>query len=257
MSQELRNRIYEYVIAQKRNRRPTEILLIPPPYPTKSLLSCPGRLLSWSKLRRQTLGLSQTCRQLRREFLPLHQRIAPISISQTDVERYVTDFFPKDSQANGTLEIRLSRPRKVSLLQLFKLIVRSPKFIVHLYSLCDWYDSTNAIVRLLLDSASMTKWATFVGEHVSHLSVSTGPHSKLVITVKRSAMKTWMPWTGGPQTHEVAYFGPSIWMKDNGMELTGLAAHAFRIRVDRGEKARNVEDVVELPEKLRHTLGPC
>ena len=48
--------------------------------------------VDWSVMGRNSLGLTQTCRQIRTEFLPIHRRQTTVSVREKYADRYVSDF---------------------------------------------------------------------------------------------------------------------------------------------------------------------
>jgi len=95
----------------------------------------PGLPLCWTSSGRNTLGLSQTCRKLRREFLPLLERQSTVVIGMHLVDPYIADFFPGVTEARGNLCI-MARHYGVSLelAGLLRLYSRSPLLRVFLHT---------------------------------------------------------------------------------------------------------------------------
>jgi len=93
-----------------------------------------GALLCWSLRGRNTLGLSQTCRKLRREFLPLLEARSTVVIGMHLVDRYIEDFYPDGTGARGRLIIRARRRGKaLELGKLLRLYTASPALRVGCY----------------------------------------------------------------------------------------------------------------------------
>jgi len=95
----------------------------------------PGLPLCWTSSGRNTLGLSQAGRKLRREFLPLLEQQSTVVIGMHLVDPYIADFFPGVTEARGNLRI-MARQYGVSLelAGLLRLYARSPSLRVFLHT---------------------------------------------------------------------------------------------------------------------------
>lgn len=70
-----------------------------PVYLTRQSASRP-HVQNWSRIRRCYLGLTQTCRQLREEFLPLHQARVPVGIFLDSLSDYIETLVRSGKVAN-------------------------------------------------------------------------------------------------------------------------------------------------------------
>ncbi|XPT03120.1 hypothetical protein M3J09_012222 [Ascochyta lentis] len=72
----------------------------------------PAKLEDWDNLRRKYLGLTQTCHQVRQEFLPMYSKIW-VGVDALDLDKYVHDFIVQRAQDRsgytGCIEIGVNR----------------------------------------------------------------------------------------------------------------------------------------------------
>lgn len=102
MSAEIRSRIFKLAI--------DDLLCISDADPVR-LYQHLGRQIGkrhWFKLRRCYLGLTQTCRQLREEFLPLHQTRVLVAIFLDDLSDYIETLFRSGKVADIQVAVRYS-----------------------------------------------------------------------------------------------------------------------------------------------------
>jgi hypothetical protein len=90
-SQELRNRIYSYALE-------TSSIALTPPARDRYPVLVPIR----NKLRRQYVGLTQVCRTLRLEFLPLYQRHTQYRVDILDIVIFVKIFILTHEKIDAT-----------------------------------------------------------------------------------------------------------------------------------------------------------
>ncbi|KAF2655440.1 hypothetical protein K491DRAFT_678877 [Lophiostoma macrostomum CBS 122681] len=103
---EIRNEIYGYTI--------TSIIKVRLRPPHKQA-GASGSGMNWSALKREYLGLTQACQQIRSEYLPIHCQHTEIYVEYWNIEKYVIDYYPmvltKDYEAlkrtaHGTLIVQ-------------------------------------------------------------------------------------------------------------------------------------------------------
>lgn len=88
------------------NSRSTAINYSTPEYLTREDRGTQPQKPNWRLLRRSFLGLTQTCHQLRKEFLPLHQRYTPIKVAFDKLPDYARTCIENTYAANVMVEPR-------------------------------------------------------------------------------------------------------------------------------------------------------
>ncbi|KAF1849030.1 uncharacterized protein K460DRAFT_404280 [Cucurbitaria berberidis CBS 394.84] len=152
---EIRNQIYELVMLNA--ERAIDMV---------TLVHYPREVFS-----PQTLGyrgLTQTCRQVRREFLPLYnKRNVYVEIDIRDITRFVNTFYhPKDlerlKKTSGSIEISLDRemtnPRvdlsdELDLLPLLRLLIKVPH--LHARLVATTYIHEDGVPRFIHDLGTL------------------------------------------------------------------------------------------------------
>jgi hypothetical protein len=105
----------------------------------------PADISKWADLQQQFLGLTQTCRQLRAEFMPVYRTKTVHEVHIADIPKYVGDYIQagisedKDATGNIVIELpsgneRVDRMHSVYLTPLIRLRLAvtysKPKFLV-------------------------------------------------------------------------------------------------------------------------------
>jgi hypothetical protein len=112
---ELRNNIYGYVIGDAREHLHSK------------------DIISWDKFQPQAMGLSQACRQLRREVLPLPQPDLDIVATGPMLKTYATVLLGEPHKVNGTLTWELvSGYYTFDILPLIRTLAACPNLVVKL-----------------------------------------------------------------------------------------------------------------------------
>ncbi|KNG50857.1 hypothetical protein TW65_01835 [Stemphylium lycopersici] len=183
---ELRNRICEWVIEGTQS----DVRLRSPPYPLWLACRAPNRVLRWELLRRETLGLTQTCRKLRDEFLPLHQQHVIVQLwNPEDLRRYLAEFFPNNEEPHGT--VKLSVPpehAKLEVLPFIHALCSAPKLDLRFVDMPK--DDKETLSRLC-DVRGNRNWAGFVERLVTRISYigDWTADQQLIVEIKNGAWK--------------------------------------------------------------------
>jgi len=98
---EIRNEIYDYLVVRKR--------YIHFKRPTADATTTPVHASTYSYTHRIALGLVHTCRQLRKEFQPLHLKDVHATVNIPDINEFIADFIPIPATCTNTLYIRIPR----------------------------------------------------------------------------------------------------------------------------------------------------
>ena len=191
--EELRNHIYTHVI----DASPKEIRLIPPPYPLCMFSRTPNRILGWSRLRRQALGLTQVCRLLRNEFLPMHHQCIPAYVPDVaTLAKFVAVSFPILEKAHGTVILSplKKRPVHIDLAPLIRLLLTAPELTIKLEK---FFEKDIVCLKSLIDVRSNDAWSNFFERAVTsvvYVVPRTFSNPQLRLEITRSAVEPWMAW---------------------------------------------------------------
>ncbi|KAH6625853.1 hypothetical protein C7974DRAFT_414335 [Boeremia exigua] len=101
---EIRNRIYVLAVADVLNKG-TMPGLAHPKREARTTREAQLLTRNWRLYRRSCLGLTQVCRQLRNEFLPIYRARIPISVRITELEAYICVFVMPQKVGNIRMEI--------------------------------------------------------------------------------------------------------------------------------------------------------
>lgn len=181
-----------------------------PLYLTRQLLASPRRHeQDWSRIRRCYLGLTQTCRQLREEFLPLHQARVPVNIFLDSLSDYIETLVRSGKVANINVAVAYScafhgfmlsfNVRKVFLLcaeeSAIKIRFKPKAYHEFQEILCN----QSKYPRFFEYVRTRVVWAQFVQESFDHhwhdyimTTVSRAPSLHLYLTVNQQFGQLWM-----------------------------------------------------------------
>jgi hypothetical protein len=191
-------------------------VLRPPPHSLKTFLKTPIRTSSWSTLIRQSLGLTQTCQQLRSEFLPIHSAYTKIVVHVAGIERYVSDFGSHEENATDTLLVDMRSLENTDLLPLLQLRTQSPR--VSYVSNSVFGPQALDFMQSVLDLCINRRWLTYAASSISLFEVRFRPSPWLYIQVKLGAKEDWMPYLDPrPEDHH-RYRAALGWKKEVGLE---------------------------------------
>jgi hypothetical protein len=108
---------------------PADVTLGTSPYLFGSGRQIPG----WASMRRKALALTQTCRQLRSEVLPIHRDVTRVAVSLSAVANYVASFSQNPSKATGNLVVAVPRDEEVfDVLKIARLVHSAPSLNISL-----------------------------------------------------------------------------------------------------------------------------
>ncbi|KAH7093556.1 hypothetical protein FB567DRAFT_176069 [Paraphoma chrysanthemicola] len=222
---EVRNRIYE--VARK-GFAPTVTLRSPfldysdeddvPPNPYVS---------------RPFLGLTQTCRQIRTEFLPIYFRTLDVCLDYSDVYDYLAAFIwqgqlnegPKFDEFNiclsndiqtlyGHTENTYERMNIAPLLRLYKTM---PDFDL---GFIDNHDFHTSLILKKVMNRNNEVWWDYMFKAVSRIHLSDDRHSwtDLHFLIKRKERDWWMKYSDGESSSHVLVSGERMeWGKTLGL----------------------------------------
>jgi len=177
---ELRNRIYHFALVAYQEKRgdviyridtagsaPLRITLRPAKCEHQQSLLAPAETNDWTSFKREFLGLTQTCRQLREEFLLLYRETIHVVVALCDVRQYVAEHVTAgikhdcDARGNVLLNPRDARRSSVDMRGVILLASEAPgvKFDIMSDVL------TGSSLKLKQHSA----WHRFLSESVSQL----------------------------------------------------------------------------------------
>ncbi|KAF1354357.1 hypothetical protein EJ07DRAFT_158514 [Lizonia empirigonia] len=188
---EIHNRIYDLAIEDVLNTTPLPGLAHPHHW---SLLPAPSRTEDWSHFRRSYLGLSQTCRQLRSEFLPAHHGRIPITIRLLHLPEYTTTFINDLKVAN--IKIEFSRTYYTDIRNFLLLCAGTSNITVNFGTGID-----TGLSKLLSNLNAYPDFCTYVRERSVRVIVDWGNHEyfrlvsfvhRLEVHVKREFEQEWM-----------------------------------------------------------------
>jgi len=195
----------------------------------------------WRNSNRPLLGLTQTCRQIRAEFLPMYMDNLHVVISCTHVDKYVDLFVLQGKQAEEVEHAQCSMSIlatdqdtnfriegiNVDLLPLLRLCSANPDIQV---DICSGVNRTTHLHQVLRFS---DEWWDFLEQDITGISLR--PKSKrmyLNITVRPEVTEDWMRTAakGGlrtslPRADMLCGFGPgpqlpdlkSRWLRERGL----------------------------------------
>ncbi|KAF2993454.1 hypothetical protein E8E13_002209 [Curvularia kusanoi] len=106
---EIHNLIYEFIIEKALSRTQLKFTDVKEHPDSIRLTRKPGHEQDWPNLLRISVGLTQTCRQLRQEFLPIHQACVTVRVTKKDLPEYTATFIDGLDVAN--LNVWLPAPR--------------------------------------------------------------------------------------------------------------------------------------------------
>ncbi|KAF2993455.1 hypothetical protein E8E13_002237 [Curvularia kusanoi] len=126
----LRNRIYDIAISEEVGLEAEELPQLVHTQP--SWITSFGRIEELEDLRRKSYGLTQTCRQIREEFLPIYRSNVKVRINIQDLQHYVADVIQGPSvdpmQAYGNIGIDVTGRCEVNLREVLLLNNCAPNF---------------------------------------------------------------------------------------------------------------------------------
>jgi len=201
---EIRNEIYDYLVVRKR--------YVHFKRPTADATTTPAHASNNPYTHRIALGLVHTCRQLRKEFQPLHLKYVHATVNIPDINEFIADFIPIPATCTNTLYIRIPRSYyTVNLMALLrfqnaatfvKIILLDP------YRGPDTFDikpDDNRdgdphyrffcfLTAVLLALERTAAWRTYFRDAIVDITVDHAEHLSWTIKVKKDAKEDWMPW---------------------------------------------------------------
>lgn len=196
MLKEIRNRIYDIAVNDVLNKA-TMPGLAHPQRKAHSLRETQSLTRNWRLFRRSCLGLTQTCRQLRDELLPIHQARIPVTIRLTELEDYTATFIGPlrigSIVVEAPEEIQNVNIRDVILLchgspsMLTEVHWKMPMRLQKLQCSLQRYPSLQSYIAGQVDRVTAVpgiRWNVQAGLHV--------PMVRMHLHVKNNCGKAWM-----------------------------------------------------------------
>jgi len=189
----------------------------------------------WSDRNRQSLGLTQTSRQLRAEVLPLRNEVAKVWIYFHQLELYNAAFGPDLSLRSRSLIINIEQPLRrtwtFSIMPLLRLRAANPDLTVRVYT--DEGSVRQGVDALLLPE-DQKAWDQYWQLNVADIKITkAGYHNtmvndlRLTMLVHPHAEETWMPVKG--------LGGHSEWVEEYAADVQAVqAVGKWRTRVGLG-----------------------
>jgi hypothetical protein len=192
---ELRHRIYDFAIEDmvfKLNLDPVVLIHGEVLHEQYGILPA-AELSNWSDEHREFYGLTQTCRQMRLEFRPLHQACFKVIIETAQLEHYIGTFIPeihdKPLEAYGNIEVyEPIRPVQWSVASLIRTLSESPNIEV---TTCPGWEN---LQPLLQAKSKNPKWWLYFNERVQDVClhrVGRG-HLHIKVFLKSHFVESWM-----------------------------------------------------------------
>lgn len=148
----------------------------------------------WTEYQKSA-GLAQSCKQLRKEFLPLLLHHVQHHLKGQEMHDYIETF--NSSMITIHVPVRIDfhgmEDETVELLPLLKM---AAKTWVSCYFLLKWPEgTTDQVLDKLSSTATLVKaWRDFAGHSVSSIKYRVNDPQSFEIVVKQAAKEAWMPW---------------------------------------------------------------
>jgi hypothetical protein len=175
-------------------------------------------------------GLTQACRQLRNEFLPIHRAKVKVDIFSQDMERYLEDFFPNRRKANGTLILSISTSQPtLDMLPLMRLATTVPT--LETLSFLEYCVCRITNMKLLDGLFGMRKnlhWLSATKGVLTGLKFTVGRSSRLSFEVNPMSRRSWMPYKCSKKSKEEDKEALA-WLEEIGLGELGLKPQQLEI----------------------------
>ncbi|KAI4675080.1 uncharacterized protein J4E88_007984 [Alternaria novae-zelandiae] len=200
---EIRNEIYDYLVVRQR--------YIHFKRPTADANTATLRASNDQATLRIALGLVHTCRQLRKEFQPLHLKDVHATVNIPDINEFIADFIPIPATCTNTLYIRIPRSYyTVNLMPLLRFQSAATSVKINLldpYRAPDGFDIVHDdrdedphyrffcfLTAVLAALERTAAWRTYFRDAIVDITVDHAEHFSWTIKVKKDAKEDWMPW---------------------------------------------------------------
>lgn len=203
---ELRNCIYNYLLIQPNESEDESssklcvVHLRSPRFPFHRNIYCPGHQnCQWSNLRRQTLGLTQTCRAIRREFRPLYfsRLVVYLHRYAKDATKYILDFFPQAEDTYGECHLGGygGDINCHEMLPLIQVLSKSPNFTLKY----EGVPRDKIVFEALIDAKGNKQWREYVEKNATRISYFPCFESRvrrdknqLFVNIRHTTGEPWM-----------------------------------------------------------------
>jgi hypothetical protein len=129
----------------------------------------PDLVENWGSFQRKAYALTQVCRKIRREFLPLYRKEVKVRINIEDVDHYLTyavqTAVTDPTSAYGNISIDITNERSVNLQDVLLLHDRAPD--LHLSFTHPERESD--MMSILLDADRWPEFHAFIAEKTSRV----------------------------------------------------------------------------------------
>lgn len=194
----------------------------------------------WIKTKRQYLGLTQVCRQIRSEYLPLYKSQTIASLLPIDLYAYIDTWITppglRDDQITGRLMIDLfadefEQIRVLDVKPLLQLLRRAKNLLVETYDVMEWLSNSQRSLQATLidlyDIHDMDMFYDYLDAAMTAFEVrsSEGIGVELIFELRAGYWEEWMGEWSKPD-HDPNYRIPIEledkvvqWGRQCGMEL--------------------------------------
>jgi hypothetical protein len=222
----MRNAIYSFISEPTNVRlisQPAEVtLVLSSTFGTRQLRSTGG--FTWRMSKRTSLGLTQVCRDIRAEVLPLHRDAYKINTQL----RYLNSVGELDTatlQSHG--EIKRSVTHVVSSwpisLDLLALVRQTQKVSITCSRRREIKECASQCVDDILKGFKTTGGAYFVKTKVQNMLFTMQRYRpRLAIVVQPEGREHWMPYDGSNMAQWVKYEAEREWLERIGLGKTGF-----------------------------------
>lgn len=165
---ELRNRIYSAAIADELGLEKDAIpRLVREKTPqSTTILEQTGY---WNDLQRRAYSLTQVCRQIRKEFLPIYREIVGVRIDMRDLKDYLSTVIQNTNEdpttVCGNISIDITSPCNINFRDTLLLHDRAP----HLHLQFTHPETSSDMMSILLDSHLWPKFHAYISERTNRV----------------------------------------------------------------------------------------
>jgi hypothetical protein len=198
---------------------------------------------NWASSKRKALGLTQTCRMLRTEVLPLYRKahsvIATVwylnSAQELDLElldeHNVTRLMKKESDRQSAVERRADELK----INIRTLLADHMLDGLDLSTYVDitsphWRSRARAFMTRLIEAFGEKSFQEFVTREAKTATVTFGLQPPaLAIELDESQSQTWMPWRGTTAATQRGCVRANAWLETFGLRKVGVEVGRFDI----------------------------
>jgi hypothetical protein len=208
-SAELRNYVYKFAAEQSISVE----LLHDPSHSTDNI--------DYAEQDCKLLGLTQTCRQIRAEFLPVYLEKTTVAFPYDQVDQYVSTFVdPQDGTYEDAVgKVIMLRPiiratrSFVDILPFIKLIARAPRFTASFAKMDSSSFDYIPLYNTLLNNHHNPQWDLYVSTSLSQVNIRIDEpvFRQVTIVVKKESVEGWMRPEQRPKGLTEQYLATRAW----------------------------------------------